>query len=312
MFNFEFQTDVEKNVITEPMDQDDDCAAQCFNKGGCSAFFQIDNECHQIIGINEYGTTNIIENENVEISGILTDFCPNSAFTGSYKRKSLLYCLTSIGRGNGPPTAIDEVRIYDYIIENNPIVNVWNIDDPTGSPLEATSKYTLVEFADEPATVPDYRWFKFTFETHVRTGNTNSGRRRRSSSQDAVEEMLRLENESVSNILSNFVFPPNFTVPFTSPVYNHYARQIGSDGSIVADCSSGSCQCSSGYADHGNGCVAISSDQISDCETVEKNENEIDSNNNEDSTIRPSGNHGQNEFILNQLILLLSFFFVLT
>ena len=55
--------------------------------------------------------------------------------------------------------------------------------------------------------------------------------------------------------------PDNVGVAATGPIETVEFIQSASDGSVSADCSPGSCQCSNGFIDNGNGCEAITVEQ---------------------------------------------------
>ena len=42
--------------------------------------------------------------------------------------------------------------------------------------------------------------------------------------------------------------------------------QVTADGSVAADCSSGTCECSTGFIDNGDGCVAMTEEQAATTE----------------------------------------------
>ena len=86
--NYEFDTDSEKKLLSEVVSDINNCAALCFEKAGCSFFYTKENICNMIIGTS----TNIVENNNIGISGLLTNVCPNPAFTNDYNRRSEFYC----------------------------------------------------------------------------------------------------------------------------------------------------------------------------------------------------------------------------
>merc|ERR1712136_341532 len=52
----------------------------------------------------------------------------------------------------------------------------------------------------------------------------------------------------------------------TGPVETVEFVQTASDGSVAADCSSGSCDCSAGFIDNGNGCEEMTTEQAATTE----------------------------------------------
>ena len=55
--------------------------------------------------------------------------------------------------------------------------------------------------------------------------------------------------------------PDDVEVVKTFPIETVEFYQTTADGSIAADCSTGSCQCSIGFIDNGNGCEAMTEEQ---------------------------------------------------
>ena len=107
---------------------------------------------------------------------------------------------------------------------------------------------------------PVYRLIKFSIETHVRFEVTPSGRKRRSA--DILDEIDKIEENATSFILDGEMkMPDGIEVVKTFPIETVEFYQTTADGSIAADCSSGSCQCSIGFIDNGNGCEAMTEEQ---------------------------------------------------
>lgn len=266
--NYEYQTDPEKNIIQEPIVDENDCKALCFEKAGCASFFVNNNNCNMIIG-----ATNAVENNNIEVSGRLTNVCPNSAFTNDYNRRSEFYCRIDL-KDSDPASSINQSDI-DAILSWNNInypLQQWNFESNNAFPLITKSNYVAISFLSEFQRIEaglslldpswGYRWFKFTFETHVRQQQIpNDNKRRSTSSNEALEELIRVEESAISFIMTSLVLPRNFSVGITSPVVNIYSRQVSPDGAIAADCSSGFCKCAQGFIDNGNGCVEMSDEQ---------------------------------------------------
>lgn len=270
-FNFTFETNSNENIIKEVVSETYDCAAECFNKAGCTAFFEINNECHQIIG----PISNMIENNNVGISGLLTNFCPNSAFTSTFSRYTDFFCLLQydeIEDLTADKNYVDDVIYFYYSYYYNDIdfpLNTWNFEPPSGSPLKAISQYVTIQWPtaedlrNQPTPYNGYAWYKFIVDTNIRTQTSDSERKRRSTSaNDILEDLQSLEDQAISYIMTNPILPAGISVLSTTPPENIYTRQIAMDGSIAADCSTGSCQCSPGIVDNGNGCVEVLNDDV--------------------------------------------------
>ena len=57
--------------------------------------------------------------------------------------------------------------------------------------------------------------------------------------------------------------PDGVEVAATGPIETVEFVQTASDGSVAADCSSGSCECSAGFVDNGNGCEEMTEEPAS-------------------------------------------------
>ena len=117
------------------------------------------------------------------------------------------------------------------------------------------------------------RYVKFFVETFVRVSqNQSTGRKRRSADDeslhqspdidDILAEIDAIEKEATTFILGGEMkMPANMTLGPMSPYQTVEFVQIADDGSIAADCSSGSCECSDGFIDNGNGCEPMTVEQ---------------------------------------------------
>ena len=80
--------------------------------------------------------------------------------------------------------------------------------------------------------------------------------------EDILAEIEAIEQQVTSFILDGGMeMPDNVEVVATGPIETVEFIQSAADGSISADCSSGSCECSSGFIDNGNGCEAMTVEQ---------------------------------------------------
>ena len=164
-----------------------------------------------------------------------------------------------------------------------------------------SSQYVSIEMLDTSGNDARYRPISFTIETHVRVGNDDSsGRRRRSDdsdlipvgeltienmkkiakkvakdakkaakqrqvmprTEDILAEIAAIEQRATGFILDgNMKLPENIEVAATGPIETVSFVQTAVDGSIAADCSSGTCSCSAGFIDNGNGCEQMTEEQ---------------------------------------------------
>ena len=237
-----------KYVIQAP--DSTDCAATCFETAGCYAYF-VDNRvgCNNVLGTPR----GFIKNNAVTDSGMLHyGLCSVNAFTNTFTRRSEFYCLVQT-----PDEAQDlalSIVERNTGIPNSPI-HVWSIKTINNNPLMTSSQYVSLSVPDMAGTESDrrLRLVRFSIETHVRIGESQSGRKRRS--DDILAEIESIEQKAASFILEGEMkMPDGVEVLATSPVETVEFVQTAADGSIAADCSSGTCQCSTGFIDNGNGC----------------------------------------------------------
>ena len=75
---------------------------------------------------------------------------------------------------------------------------------------------------------------------------------------DILAEIAAIERQATRFILDGGMdLPDGVEVAATCPIETVEFVQTASDGSVAADCSSGSCECSAGFVDNGNGCEEI-------------------------------------------------------
>ena len=79
---------------------------------------------------------------------------------------------------------------------------------------------------------------------------------------DILAEIEAIERQATSFILDGGMsLPGNYQVAATGPIETVEFVQMSNDGSVAADCSSGTCQCSTGFIDNGNGCEEMTEEQ---------------------------------------------------
>ena len=288
-----------KNVVRENIaGYTKSCAARCFEKAGCSAYYRDNTSCIFIIGYavsGKFDSTNDPEyydpesgefwnyteqvpneypNEFYEefgarssliaASGRLDNLCPQDAFKNTYTKKSQFYCLFF------SPDEADSIA--DDIVDNNTgdpdtPLDVWSFEIETTNPLTTSSQYVELSMPELDGTRSKYRPVTFTIETHVRIAENqlDLGRKRRSirpRTEDILSEINEIEQQALNFILDGgMVLPDGVEVAVTTEVKTIEIRQTAPDGSVAADCSSGSCQCSDGFIDNGNGCEQMTVEQ---------------------------------------------------
>ena len=283
-----FLTADSKNVVREP---GPNCAAKCFGKAGCSAFYTTADGCTFILGYAYAATIT----SGVTKAGKIHTVCPNNAFQNTYTRVSQFNCVFF--------SPLDAESIAEDIVEQNTgnpntPLRVWNYETKSNSPMTTSSQYVSVEVSDTKfsESFPDdpYRTVSFTIETHVRVGNQNPSRRLSSElisiANFTMEDAIRFSNEAARNAAeqrqimprtediiaqieaierqaTSFILggamelPENVEVAATGPIETIAFIQTAADGSIAADCSSGTCECSVGFINNGNGCEAMTVEQ---------------------------------------------------
>ena len=285
----EFSSNDDKNIVRES--GSDNCAARCFEKAGCSAFFVEDGGCTFVIGSTFGGE----ENSDVSESGMLHGLCPSTAFRSTFTRRSQFYCY--IWAPNEGARLADSIVRRNTGNSNTPL-RVWSFETRSNNPMVTASQYVSVEMTDLEGTDRRYRPIIFAIETHVRIGENESSRQRRSADAESVREitlkedeklhkqaakeakraakqrsiMLRTDDilaeiEAIEQQATSFILdggmnmPDDVEIAATSPVETVEFVQTAADGSVAADCLSGSCECSVGFVDNGNGCEEMTEEQ---------------------------------------------------
>ena len=275
-----------KNIVHE---FGSNCAARCFERAGCSAFFVTDDGCTFILGY-AYGAA---MNSEVSEAGKIHTICPNDAFQSTFTLVSRFQCIFF--------SPSEAQSIADDIVERNTgnsdtPLRTWQYETKSNSPIITSSQYVSIEMSDTSGTDSRYRPVTFRIETHVRTWNA-SLRRRRSDDSELIpvgnftieafqniakqaskkakkprqimprtEEILA-EIEAIQRKATSFILdggmeiPDNVRVAATGPIETVSFVQTAADGSVAADCSSGICECSAGFIDNGHGCEAMTEEQ---------------------------------------------------
>ena len=300
-----------KNYIAE---RGPDCAAKCFSKAGCSAFFE-GAFCGLFIGPIKSGRTSRFTKESGRIDNGL---CEHGAFRNEFESTKQFHQWV-----DNPRDGRDFDDVLDEIIANSTEsdskmarLNRWTFSTRSSNPPTTVSQRIDIIRGNY------YRWdgvkghyLTFKINTHVRighswavgTGTFFNGRRKREDGVDetadetigerigelTMGEDLRLHDEAIEeqkqadklrsmmprtdDILAEIqaiedealsfvfdggvVYPDDIEILETGPIETVQFVQKSSDGSIAADCSTGSCQCSKGFIDNGNGCEEMTPEQ---------------------------------------------------
>ena len=275
MEGIEFLTADSKNIVRE---SGPNCVARCFERAGCSAFFitgdyMLNNTvCSFIIG----DTNGIKKNSEVVDAGKISPLCPMDAFTNTYTLTSKFLCIffapsefqsiadaiveQNTGNSNTP------LRTWNFTTYNSTYTH--NFTTYHTSPIKSSSQYVSVGMINTSGNDARYRAVEFTIETHVRVWLESRGRKTKKQrkimprTDEILAEIKAIEGNATSFILDgDLELPENTEVAATGPIETVEFVQIAADGSIAADCSSGTCECSDDFIDKGNGCEEIVEEQ---------------------------------------------------
>merc|ERR1719220_606764 len=84
---------------------------------------------------------------------------------------------------------------------------------------------------------------------------------------DILADIEAIEQQAISFILDgDLELPEDVEVAATGPVETVEFVQTAADGSVTANCISGSCTCSAGFIDNGNGCEQMTVEQAATTE----------------------------------------------
>ena len=285
-----------RNIIRES--NSDNCAVKCFEKAGCSAFFVDDDGCTFVIG----HTTGdeLVKNDAVTDSGmLLPGVCPLEAFTNSFTLRSQFYCLLwypdqaeSITDRILQANAEADTPLRSWLFEtrsNNPMITssqYVNVEMPdmagpdyrfrpviftieTHVRIEKNSSARKRRSADRGSEVifvgeiTEKLGEKFHKQAVANAEKTSKQRSIIPRTGDILDEIAAIDQQAISFVLDGGLeLPDGAQVAATSPVEIVEFVQTTTDGSIAADCSSGTCQCSDGFVDNGNGCEVTNGEQV--------------------------------------------------
>ena len=290
----EFTSFDDKNIIRESGSVN--CAVRCFETAGCSAFFVDGDGCTYIIGRALYG----LQNDNVTHSGILNNLCPSTPFKNTFTRRSRFFCLIfapnqgdalaeSIAAEN---TGNSDIPLHAWSFKtqsDNPMVISSQYVSVKMSDMEGNdSRYRLVLFTIEThirigeanqssrkrRSIDRESEFvlvgEITEEFDQKLWETAAKKTNQAVKQivvsprteDIIAEIEAIERQATSYILNgDMEMPSDVQVAATGPIETVEFVQTTFDGSVAADCSSGSCKCSTGFIDNGNGCEEMTDEQ---------------------------------------------------
>ena len=254
--------------VAESISENQSCAEKCFSKAGCTAWWRNSQSCLYIIGPTKYLPRQYLPmgwgmptEELILQSGRLDDLCPNVSIKNEYSGRSLFDKIAFV-EGRDPDELIEEyvaqkIALNSNFTEETGGLNQWNFKIYSENPPITISTYLEMEVFDA-----FYCWdvcIRFTIQTHVRVGKGDA-RARMPRSEDMLAEINAISQEAFDYI-GEIEFPDDVTIIATTPIETVQLVQKTADGSIAADCTTGSCQCSKGFIDNGNGCTEMTPQQ---------------------------------------------------
>ena len=282
-----------KNIIRES--DPNNCASKCFEKAGCSAFYLDDNGCTNVIGFLES-----FQNNDILNSGRLSRSCPSNTFKSSFTSRSQFYCLivvpdeaqniidSIVERNTG---AVTPFRVWSfethetsdgmmsssqYVSISVPEVNPGRVsryrpvkfsietyvrvgENPTNKKRRSADPESESVFIGELTPEMKDKLLKQAIREANKAAKQRSIMPR---TDDIIAKIQDIDEQTTSFILGGGMeFPDGFEVAATSPIEIVEFVQTTADGSISADCSSGTCECSAGFIDNGNGCEEMTEEQ---------------------------------------------------
>ena len=293
---YEYSAERNTNIVRESGTH---CAHRCFEKAGCTAFYEIYNGCTFIIGASIAGKVN----NAITSSGSIDDICPNTiAFTNSFTKTSRFYFLMYDDSEAG--NVANKIAAYNT---GNPNTRLrrWNFKMDMQIPMRTSSQYVSVDMPDvlygyTGTWNSPWRPVYFKVQTHFRITVDDDYRRKRRSDEsdlvpvgeftiadnekiakqaakeaekaakqrqimprtdDILAEIDAIEARAISFIQGELELPDEVELAATGPVETLEFIQTAADGSVTADCASGSCICSTGFINNGNGCEEMTPEQ---------------------------------------------------
>ena len=308
---FEFTSLDDKNVIRESGSVNN-CAVRCFETAGCSAFFVDGDGCTYIIGRASYGD----QNDDVTHSGKLNNLCPSTAFKNTFTRRSQFFCLIFVpNQGDTLADRIvaentnnsdTPLRVWSFETRsNNPMVTssqYVSVEMPDmegndrryrpvrftiethiriGETTESRKKRRSIDRESEFVLVDEITEKIDQKLREQATKKANQAAKQLAvipQIDDIVAEIEAIERQATSFILNGDLEMPNdVQVAATGPIETVEFVQTATDGSVAADCSSGSCECSTGFVDNGNGCEEITDEQAGIAEAPTTTQSAVES-----------------------------------
>ena len=295
-----YETDDDRNVLRE--DGTADCGERCFMKAGCKAFYtNINDDTCTMIFNPPTGSTAPGQVIGAGNGGMLTDLCANVAFEDQVSLWSRFNCLFF---APDDPDIVD--RVLEYNSFGPEALNTWTYEVLNENPYVVQARHIYITWPDMEGTDERYRAIFFNIETHIRVGKYNwvidsenmTGRKRRDSAgglteaedaknhRQSAKAAKKQRNEDTTYpleavlaaaqaadkaatdaLLGGLVLPEGVSVVATTPSEIVEFVQRTNDGSIAADCSTGTdCVCGRGFIDNGDGCVEMTEEQAATTE----------------------------------------------
>ena len=257
--------------------------------------------CELVIGPTEYLPTKPLRphwtsDGKVVESGRIDDLCPTATIKNEFNSKIVSHTVAFAGRD--PKELLEEIFFSrkettpqqfaaNFTQESNGFnihgINGWTFKTISQNPPITASQYFSLTIehwwtrgyddftnVSRPQTIGFI--VRFFVQTHVRIGQTfPNDRKRRADEEENPEAMMpRTEdilaqinaiNQEAFDNIEQIQFPDDVEVIAKGPIETVQLVQKTAGGSIAADCLSGSCQCSKGFIDNGNGCIEMTPKQ---------------------------------------------------
>ena len=291
-----FLTADDKNVVRE---SGSNCAARCFETAGCTAFYTTDDGCTFIIGyaygvkrnseVSEAGKTHTICPNTAFKSTFTLVSQFSCVFFAPSEADSIADDIVERNTGNSDTplrTWKFATKSNSLLIKSSQYVSIEMLDtsgdDARYRPVrfaiethvrvgsEASSRRRrrsddMVLMSPEMLTIENIKKIakKAAKKAEKEAKKAAKQRQIMPRTEDILAEITAIEQQATSFILDgNMELPANIEVAATGPIEVVSFIQTAADGTVAADCSTGTCECSAGYIDNGSGCEQMTEEQV--------------------------------------------------
>ena len=290
-----FLTADAKNVVRE---LGSNCAVRCFERAGCSAFYTTDDSCTFIIGYAYGVKTNSEVSEAGKIHTACPNNAFKNTYTLVSRWSCIFFAPPETGSiaddiveqntGNSDTplrTWLYETKSNSPMITSSQYVSVEVLDTSGNDARYRPVIFTIETHvrtgnggssrrrrrSDDSDLIPVEMLTMENIQKAAKNFANKAAREAKkaakqlpimSRTEDILAEIKTIEQQATSFILNGGMeLPVNIEVAATGPIETVSFVQTAADGSVAADCSSGTCKCSAGFIDNGNGCEQITDEQ---------------------------------------------------